>query len=171
MKRFDKVCLAIVITISITCGYFALCSIAEEKRKNLEEKDLLSMKLKDLDLANTSLEELKRILAATREELKIINEQIPETADIGTFLKTIDSLMNDREDVVINVEPQPSIREAHYSRIPIQMGFEGRFSDVYKILYGLETMNRLIVMENIDISKSNTGKHCQVSLTTNIFKR
>jgi len=171
MKMFDKVCLATVIIISAICSYFLVRRLSHEKRKMINEKDLVSMKLKDLDLANTNLEELRGILDATQEELKIINEKIPETADIGTFLRKIDSLMNEREDVVINVEPQPSIKEAHYSRIPIRMRFEGTFSDIYKILHGLETMNRLIVMENIDISKSNTGKHCRVSLTTNIFER
>ncbi len=171
IKRLDKVCIAIVIVISTMCGYLAMRHLSNKKRKITNEKDLLSLKLKDLNLANTNLEELKEALVDTREELKIVNEQIPETADMGTFLKRIDSLMSEGEDVLINVEPLPPIKEKHYSRIPVQLTFEGTFTDTYRILHGLETMNRLIVMENIDIRKSNTDKLCKVSLTTNIFER
>lgn len=169
MKKLDRACLVIVVIISVICGYLALRQVARQKRQILQEKDLLSEKLKDLDLTEKKLEHLREVLETARRELKVINEQIPETAEIGTFLKKIDSLMKERKEELINIEPLPTVKERHYNRIPIRLRFKGSFEDTYTILHDLETMNRLLVMENIDISKSNNDKYCQVDLVTSVF--
>ena len=131
---------------------------------------MLSEKLKKLNLAETNLENLNKFLDDTKKELKVINDQIPETAKIGTFLTEIDSLMEKREELLINIEPLPPVIENHYKRIPIRIEFNGAFENTYKILHDLETMSRLLVMEKIKILKSNVDKHCNVDLTTSVFE-
>lgn len=169
--KLDRACLSFVVIISVLCSYLVVHHVTRQKRQLLKENDLLSKKLKDLDLADTNLEHLKAALETTRNELKVINDQIPETAEIGTFLKKIDSLMKERKVMLINIEPIPTIKMRDYVRIPILLQFKGSFEDTYKILHDLETMNRLLVMENINISKSTIDKYCQVSVTTCIFAR
>lgn len=170
MKKLDRFCLLIVIVISVTCGYLILNHVNKQKRLILEEKDLISEKLKKLDLAETNLENLKKFLDDTKKELKVINDQIPETAKIGTFLREIDSLMKNRKELLINIEPLPPVIENNYKRIPIRMEFKGSFENTYKILHDLETMNRLLVIEKIKILKSNMDKHCKVDLITSVFE-
>ncbi len=170
MKKLDRFCLFIVIVISVTCGYLIVSYVNKQKRLISQEKNLISEKLKKLDLAETNLENLKKVLDDTKKELKVINDQIPETAMIGTFLGEIDSLMKKRKELLINIEPLPPVIKDHYKRIPIRMEFKGSFENTYKILHDLETMNRLLVMEKIKILKSNVDKHCKVDLTTSVFE-
>ncbi len=171
MKKLDRVCLIIVVIISVICSYLVVCHVAKQKRQIRQENDLLSKKIKDLDLADTNLENLREVLESTRRELKVINEQIPETAKIGTFLKNIDSLMKERKVELINIEPLSTIKERNYTRIPVSLKFEGTFVDTYNLLHDLETMNRMLVMEKINIAKSNIDKQCQVDLTASVFER
>lgn len=170
MKKLDRVCLLIVIVISVTCGYLIVNHVNRQKRLILQEENLISEKLKKLDLAETNLENLNKFLDDTKKELKVINDQIPESAKIGEFLREIDSLMKKREEILINIEPLSPVMEDHYKRIPIRMEFKGSFDNTYKILHDLETMNRLLVMEKIKILKSNVDKHCKVDLTTSVFE-
>ncbi len=170
MKKLDRVCLLIVIVISVTCGYLILNRVNKQKRLILQEKDLISEKLKKLNLAETNLENLNKFLDDTKKELKVINDQIPETAKIGEFLTEIDSLMEKRNELLINIEPLSPVIENHYKRIPIRMEFKGSFENTYKILHDLETMNRLLVMEKIKILKSSVDEHCKVDLTTSVFE-
>ena len=170
MKKLDRVCLLTVIVISVTCGYLIVSLVNKQKRQILQETELLSEKLKKLNLAETNLENLNKFLDDTKKELKVINEQIPEKAKIGTFLTEIDSLMEQREELLINIEPLPPVLENNYKRIPIRVEFKGSFENTYKILHDLETMNRLLVMEKIKILKSNVDKHCKVDLTTSVFE-
>ncbi len=171
MKKLDRTCLVIVVIISVICGYLVVRHVANQKRQLRQENDLLSKKLNDLDMANTNLEHLKSVLETTRRELKVINEQIPENANIGTLLKKIDPLMMERKVVLINIEILPLVEDRHYIRIPINLKFKGSFGDTYKILHDLETMDRMIVMEKINIAKSNTDKLCKVDLTISVFER
>lgn len=87
LEKLDRACLSLVVIISVICGYLVVHHVARQKRHILQENDLLAKKLKDLDLADTSLEQLKANIETTRKELQVINDQIPETAEIGTFLK------------------------------------------------------------------------------------
>ncbi len=170
MKKFDRFCLLIVVVVSLVSGYFIVNNVNRQKRRISQENDLISEKLKKLNLAEANLENLKKFLDDTKKELKVINDQIPETAKIGMLLREIDSLMKEREELLINIEPLPPIMESHYKRIPIRMEFRGSFENTYKILYDLETMNRLLVMERIKIFKSNVDKNCKVDLTTSVFE-
>lgn len=171
LKKLDRVCLSLVVIISIICSYLVVHHVSKQERQILQENDLLAKKLKDLDLADSNLEHLKMNLETARKELKVINEKIPETAEIGTFLKEIDSLMKERKVLLINIEPISAVKMRNYIRIPIQLQFKSSFEDTYKILHDLETMNRLLVMENINISKSSIDKYCQVNVTTSVFAR
>jgi Tfp pilus assembly protein PilO len=159
-----------VFVISVTCGYFIVNRVNKQKRLILKEKDLITERLEKLHLAQENLENLNKFLDDTKKEMKVINDQIPETAKIGSFLREIDSLMKKRDELLINIEPLPPVIEDHYKRIPIRIEFNSSFDNTYKILHDLETMNRLLVMEKIKILKSKFDKHCKVDLTTSVFE-
>jgi len=170
MKKLDQVCLLTVIVISVTCGYFIVSFVNKERRQIRQEAELLSEKLKKLNIAEANLENLNKFLNDTKKELEVLNDQIPKTAKIGVFLTEINSLMEKREELLINIEPLPPVMEDNYKRIPIRVEFKGSFENTYKLLHDLETMNRLLIMKNIKILKSNADEDCRVDLTTSVFE-
>ena len=53
----------------------------------------------------------------------------------------------------------------------IRLIFEGPFASVYRLVNDLETMNRMVVMEKMKITKSNKAQPCRVDLTASVFER
>jgi Tfp pilus assembly protein PilO len=171
LKNFDRMCLGIVVIVSVSCGYLTVNHVTKQQRQIRQENALLSKRLRDLDLADTNLNHLKTVLNATRRELATLNEQIPETAKMGEFLKGVDALMKQREAVMINLQPLPIVKEKLYTRNPIRLIFKGPFAMIYRVLCDLETMNRTVVMEKMTIAKSNIPQECRVDLLASIFER
>ena len=171
IKAVDRTCLAVVIVVSLVCGYWALSWGIKQQRLIQQENELLSKKLKDLNLAETNLQRLQTVLDSTREELKVLNERIPDSAKIGEFLKQVDALMKDRDVDLVRLNPQPVVEEKNCNRIPVQLAFKGTFINVYGLVHDLETMNRTVVMEKMKISKPYNAQECHVDLTANVFER
>ena len=171
IKNLDRLCLCILVGVAVGCGFWALNDTVKKKRQIQQENDLLAHRLKDLNLADTNLQRLKKGLEAAKNELKTLNEKIPETANIGLLLRKVDALMKSRNVEMINIEPLATVEEKLYTRIPIRMVFKGAFADIYATLLDLETMNRILVMEKINISKTVNEPLCKVDLTACVFER
>jgi Tfp pilus assembly protein PilO len=171
IKKLDRMCLILVVIVSVICGSWVVSRGIKEQRQIRQENNLLSKRLNDLNLAETNLQRLKTVLDATRKELQALNERIPDSANIGEFLKQIDSLMKEKRIVLIGLWPLPTVKERLYTRIPIRLTFKGSFINVYHLLHDLETMNRTLVMEKILITKSDIAQECQVDLVANVFER
>ena len=143
----------------------------KQQRQIRQENELLSKRSKELALAETSLQRLGLILDDARREIQALNEQIPESAEIGEFLKQVDSLMKKRKVMLINLPPLAPVEEKLYTKIPFRLMFRGSFLNSYHLLYDLETMKRTLVIEKVNITKSNASQECRVDLTASIIER
>ena len=171
IKQLDRACLIIVIVVALICGYLTVRHITQKKRQFGVEKNILSKRMKEVNLATTDLEELKANLAEIKKELNYLNERIPKTGKIGLLLKQINSLMKQRQITLISLEPLPVRQEKVYFKNPIQLVFNGSFVDVHHLIQDLERMNRLVVMEMMTISKQENSDLCRVKLLTSVFER
>jgi len=171
LKNLDRLCLGIVVLICIVGGCWTANQGTRQRQRIRLENELITRKLQDLNLAKINLQGLKTRLDRLEADLAILNEKIPATAEIGLFLKNVDALTAALNLVMINVQPLPAVREKLYTRVPIQLTFTGAFKDAYRLLWQLETLNRLLVMEKINIVQSNIDDPCRVELTADLFQR
>jgi Tfp pilus assembly protein PilO len=171
LKQVNRICLGIVVVVSLACGYLTVSHVIKKRRQFGIEKGILSKRIKEVNLAATSLEELKAVLAETKKELHYLNERIPESGKIGLLLKQIDSLMKQRKIALISLQPLPVREEKIYLKNPIQLKFTGNFVDIYHLLHDLETMNRIVVMEKLAISRQERSEQCRVELMVNVFEQ
>jgi Tfp pilus assembly protein PilO len=171
IKTLDRVCLTLIVTGSIALGYWTLDWTFKQHRLLNQENKFLTKNLKDLGLAETNLQQFKTVLDAVRQGLNFLNQQIPESAKIGEFLKNVNLLVKARKVNLISLSPQPVVEEKYCNRIPIRLIFEGPFTNVYRVVNDLETMNRRVVIEKMQISKPNKTPLCRVDLTASVFER
>ena len=171
IKQLDRICLVAVITVSVFCGYLVMNSGTKQKRQARQENELFSKKRTDLNLAEINLQGLNRALDNTKTGFELLNSQIPESAEIGVFLKELGALMKQREITLISVQPLSAVKEALFTRIPIRLMFKGSFINTYQVVHDLETMKRMVVMEKMNIAGSDKGEECRVDLMANIFER
>ena len=94
-------------------GYWTLNWTFKQHRLLNQENELLAKKLKDLNLVETNLQQVKVVLSVARKELNFLNERIPESAKIGEFLKNVNILVKERKVDLISLSPQPVVQEKH----------------------------------------------------------
>lgn len=171
IKHVDRACLATVIIVSLACGYLSVTHVSKKRQQFGVEKETLSKRMQEVNLAETNLEELKAALSETKKELNYLNERIPESGKIGVLLKQIDSLMKRRKMTLINLQPLPVREEKLYYRNPIQLTFKGNFVNIFHVIHDLERINRVVLMDKMNISKQKDSDQCQVELMTSVFER
>jgi type IV pilus assembly protein PilO len=170
IKHVDRACLIIVVMVSLVCGYLSISQILKKSQQYEIEKDIFSKRMKEVNLASTNLEDQKAALDETKRELDYLNERIPESGKIGLLLKQINSLMKQRQIALISLRPLTIREEKVYLKNPIQLSLIGNFVDIYHLIHDLENMNRIVVMEQVTISKQERTDKCQVELIINVFE-
>jgi len=171
IKQLDRICLITVVIVSLVCGFLAVRHVTIKKRLFETERSVLSSKMKEINLAATNLSTLHINLVDIKRELNDLNERIPETGKIGLLLQQIDALMKRHEVTLISLEPLAVSQDRIYLKNPIKLLFNGSYVNIYHLLGELEKLNRIIVMENLTITKQENSDQCQVELMTTVFER
>lgn len=171
IKRFDQIGISLVIIVSLICGYWVMKRTVKQRWQLRQENEIISKAIIELKSAEENFENLNTLLADTKTELDFLDKRIPRSVNIGQVLKEIDYFMKDRNIVLVSLQPLPPVEEKLYIKIPIRVMFEGSFASIYHLLYDLETMNRMLVFENISISRRNLDEKCQAVLTASVYQR
>ena len=171
LKHIDRACLIAIVIISMVCGYLAVSKVSKKKEHFGIEKNILSKRMQEVNLATLNLGDLKTALADTKKELYHLNERIPEPGKIGLLLQQIDALMKHRKITLVSLQPLPVKEEKIYIKNPIKLMFTGHFVDIYRLLHDIERMNRIVLMEKMTITQKENSDQCRVELMTSVFER
>ena len=171
IKNLDRICLVAIIVITALSGFWVVKSGMNQRLATQKANEALTKRMDGLVLADASLQHLREIVAEKKSDLKFLNSQIPESAEIGKFLKQMDELIGAREINLISIQPMATVKEALYTRIPIQMTLTGSFANAYHLLRDFEGMDRLINVERMMMARLGDDEMCKIDLTTVVFER
>ena len=171
LKNIDRICVVLILIIALAGSYWVTGQITKQKRILRKENEILSKRVKDMNLAEANLKQIRTILNNARRELQILNERIPEKAETGAFINQLDKMFKQREIVLTGLIPLKPVKEKLYTRIPFRLNFKGPFNNIYRLLKDMESMNRILVVENMSISKGIGSQEGTVDLTANVFER
>jgi len=171
LKTVDRLCLIVVVLTTLSLGYLVVRGGFEKERLFLKEKGRLVRTMEEVKLADTHIRELEASLKQTGDELKRIDRQIPENAELGEFLKQLDQAVKRRGVLLITVQPQSPIKEKLYQKIPIQLSCRGSFLSLYQLLQDIETADRLTTTQKLVMGKADQQGYCRLDLTALIFTR
>ena len=171
IKHIDRISLAVIVLVLLVGGYFAFSKVTSLKQQYQIEKEILSKRMAEANVATANLKDLKTALTETQAELKYLNERIPAAGKIGLFLRQVDGLMAQRDIVLDSIRPQEAIEEKDYFKIPIRLEFTGKFTDIYRLMNDFEQMNRIVIMDKMVIRRQLSQSQCQAELMINVFER
>ena len=171
IKQMDRVSLAIVVVVTLLCGYIAVTNVIGKEQQFQIEKEILSKRMKEVNLATANLKDLKAALGETKSELNTLNERIPESGKIGLFLRQIDALMIQRNIELVSIRPMAAIEEKNYLKFPIHLKITGPFVNMYQLMRDMEAMNRIVLMDNMTINRQANQPHCQAELMISVFEQ
>lgn len=171
LKNLDRICLFAVLIVAVTCGLWAVKHSAKKRNQVRLENSLYSRSINKINKADSSLNQLQTMLKDTQDRFNYLKARLPESAEIGKFLKQLDGRIKQRQIGLITLQPLPVVKERFFTKIPIRLIFKGGFVDTYRLLYDLETMNRLLATEILTITKPGIHEPCRVELILNIFEQ
>lgn len=172
VKQFDRICLVLLAAVLFGGGGFVVHSgISEGKRVSWENAQI-SNRLQDLSTAEAEIRKIHSALAQRKENLRRLNEKIPDSLEIGWFLKEVDTAMREKGLTLTSLQPLEEVKERHFTRLPFRMVFRGGFGRVYEMIHELEGMKPAVVVEKLVIERGGVSPHeCKVELTAGIFRR
>ena len=171
IKQLDRISLAFIAVVSLLSGYLTFNNVKTQKEQFLIEKEILSKRMNEASMATANLKDLKAALAETKAELNYLNERIPESGKIGLFLRQVDALMTRRNIILVSIRPMAAIEEKNYLKIPIRLIFRGNFVDIYQLMHDIEQMNRIVIMDEMELSRQENMPYCQTELMISVFEQ
>jgi Tfp pilus assembly protein PilO len=171
LKTLDRLCLVILILVFAGAGFWVLAQAIGQQREIRLEQEFLSKKMQDLNVTEAGLQKLQAVLRGKRMEIAALNERVPESAQMGRFLKELGGLMKRRQVLLISLQPMPPVEEKLFIRNPVNLVCKGPFINIYQMLVDLESMNRLLDTETLKIARTSEDRLCQVELAVNVFER
>ena len=171
VKNIDRLCLLAILSVTLIAAGLVFHSTVKRQKTIAEKNRLISQDLKNLESTAQKFKQLEAVLDEKKAELDTYNDKIPETPEFGEFLDQLDRMMKQRNLALISVQPQAGVREKTLMKIPVRMIFNGKFIHIFEMIHALETIGRTVVMEKIDIAKSDLDDTCRVDLLASIFSR
>ena len=161
----------LVIFVSILVPIFLFYQFYYTQAK--EKIDTLSEEIKKLDLEIKRYEklatkiELLEIQKKQRQEfLNRVKKILPSQKEIPDILKRISDVAKENNLEVITFKPGKEIPQNYYQIIPINMEIEGRFNNVIKFLNDIESLQRLIVLNDVKFRMKNNCLNAMVTFYT-----
>jgi type IV pilus assembly protein PilO len=88
-----------------------------------------------------------------REPIDRANKRVlPEQAEIAAFLQDLNRVAELSGLSTRLVQPRPELHEEAYTRIPVQLELSGTFHELAKFFYNIGRLERVISMENIELT-------------------
>ena len=171
LKTVDRLCLIGVVLVALCLGYIVARSGFEKERALRQEKGRLEKAVEDVRLIDARIRDLESSLRQTSDELRRIDRQIPENAELGEFLKRVDQTVKKRGVLLVSIQPQSPIKEKLYQKIPVQLSCRGSFLSLYQLLQDLESTDRLTTTQKLIMGKTDQQGICRLDLTALIFMR
>ena len=170
LRTLDRLCLVILILALAGAGFWGLAQANKQRKELRSEQELLAKQRQDLNVTETGLQQLQAMLRDKRAAIAALNERMPESAQMGRFLKELDGLAKRRQVLLISLQPMPPVEEKIYIRNPVNLVCKGPFINVYQLLVDFESLERLLEMETLKITRTAEERVCQVELVVNVFE-
>ena len=171
VKTLDRIGCFLVIALAFTCGYWVIKDSLSKHRQLRQENEIISKSLDQLKSTEDNFKNISLLMNQTKKEFEFLDKRIPKKVNIGEVLKEIDLSMKKRKVTLMSLQPIASVKQKLYTKIPIKLMLKGSFVNIYNLLYDFENMNRMLVAENMTISRSNLDDECQAELTASVYQR
>jgi Tfp pilus assembly protein PilO len=161
VKRSVLIGCAAGAVVLILLWYFLLFAPTS---KDLDDtrSEVSSVESQNQELENTirQLKELSRNSVEQQAQLRTLRAAIPATPDLGEFILQANEIASAAGIDWLSIAPTPpaaSTNGGPTSTIAISMQIQGQFSAVLDYLNRLEDLERLVVVDTINVSAASAG--------------
>jgi len=169
MKKIDSACIVAILAVSLSFGFFLAQKAFQERRAVRTADEAMQNTLRQLREAEADLQRLHLGLGGKKRELARLNERIPETVEMGPFLKQVDGMIRSRNVSLQGLQPSSQTKENYFSKMQVRLLLKGPFQNIYSLLHDLDKMDRLVKTEKLTMTRSVSDRACQADLVLAIY--
>ncbi len=165
--------LLFVITLALLGGGFYFLKYKDQAANirrlqtsvSEQEKKLVALKQ-----AAVEVDKLKLELAESEEKLKQVLSFLPDQKEIPALLDNISQLGAEVGLENILFQPQPEQPREFHAAIPIRLDIVGTYHELGVFLDRLSKLNRILKVENLNLTKQKDGSDLQVGATVVTYR-
>lgn len=148
----------ILVAAGVMVGGFVLLRylpLRKEKKAAMQAKAAQAFVLNKASLESTQLSTIKEQLVDIQKTAAKFEANVPVGRNLGGFLHEIANLMNELELSEQQVQPGEETKTDNLNCIPVSIKCKGRLGQIFEFYKRVQTMDRLIRIEQITLKNDN----------------
>lgn len=142
-----------LVLVVVGFWFLLLSPLLEETSQTQEERAAREARLQSLDSQVSELESVRDNSAEIERRLLELSRRVPEQDETPALLVQLQEISNASGVVQLSIDPgDPELFNANgvdYSRIPIEMTFEGTYEQLQDFLFRLRNLSRLVTVNEL----------------------
>ena len=152
---YARIALGVGVVILTSGGYwFVFYSDTAAKIEGaLRQKKALADEMAQQQQALASYFADRDELALREQRARDLNKVLPQEAEEDAFLSSVQQASNAAGIDLKAYSPQDEVTQSFYAKIPMKLEVSGKFHQIAKFAYELGKVDRIINVENIELSE------------------
>lgn len=153
-----KIAIGILLAVFVVVGYFVVffgevdAQITSEKKRATNLQSELSKAEESNKAYQSDLEEKTRREKLAQEQKKVL----PDEAETPAFLSGIQGVATVSGVNLLSYTPKDELAEQFYAKVPMELTMSGRFHQIARFFYGVGQLDRIINIEDIEMTVRKT---------------
>ena len=151
----EAVFVLLLLAMPVAAYFFVFQPRSAQITEAREEVSAKQAKLKELEMATKSIEDLGAEIDRLREAITLVEQKLPAQRDVEIVLRDVWRLAAENKLPPKSVRTDTIIDTAHYAELPIKMKIVGDFAGFYTFLQELEKLPRITRTPELKLKKQN----------------
>ncbi len=155
----QRVLLLVLAMILLGAGFlfFVYADVQDQIDGKRSRLTTLERELQEQDLLRRNKAEVLAELEKLKRQMRFAREQLPSTAEVPTLLQLIHNNAKTAGLEINKFKRVPDSTKDYYIEIPVEMELAGTYDELANFFYYVSTMNRIVNVSNITLSRDAKG--------------
>ncbi len=165
----QKAMLAVLFCLLVVVGYYYLYYREASQRIGAMENQLASLrsKIKEQEVIAGNLRSFQEEVARLEGQLSLLLQQLPNSAEIPSLLKSISDLGKESGLEFLKFAPGREVRKEFYAEIPVSISVLGEYQSFVLFADKVSHYPRIVNLSNITFSSPKVTGENLVQSTIN----
>lgn len=164
----QKLIVAVLVSVVVAMGYYYLYYGKDSKKIAALESKLaeMSSKIKEQEVIARNLPSFRLEVTKLEEHLKLLLDQLPNSAEIPSLLANISDLARESRLDIVKFSPRAEVKKDFYAEIPMSMAVVGEYKNYIVFADKVSHLPRIVNLSDIAFSqpKRSGGGQTQVNV-------
>jgi Tfp pilus assembly protein PilO len=171
VKTLDIICMTGLLALVLGGSFVALKSIRSNSMRADQRHAAIEKSVSQLAQAEAVLSTITQVVESNQAALDTLRERLPESSTMGDFLSRLDALAQQNSINLSSVTPGETKAEELCSKTRVQFECSGSFNNLHSFLYNLETLPRLVRIDQTTITRTSPDRPSSMDVTCNVYSR